>query len=160
MIKIIFHEDSDFIDVSFATQEYQVIWDTEGGKIVAAWEQKTGLQFQETFINAIVFEGRGQSHPFCFRASLSSDMKKATLVHEIGHRILYKKVKLPEFSSLENHKNLDLCLYDILVDLYGKNFADGVVEVESKHLLYKEAWGWALSLKEEERRKKFTELLV
>lgn len=160
MIKIIFHEDSDLVDVALATQEYQKIWNEEGQEIISAWENKTGLQFRETFINAIVFEGRGQSHPFCFRANLSSDMKKATLVHEIGHRILYKKIKLPEFSSLENHKNLDLCLYDILKDLYGKDFADVVVETEAKHPLYKEAWDWALLLSEKERRDKFAELLA
>ncbi len=160
MIKITFHPDSDITDVLLATDEYQNIWDIEGEKIVIEWERKTGLQFRETFINAVIFEGRGQSHPFSFRASLSSDMKKATLVHEMGHRILYKKIKLPEFSSLENHKNLDLCLYDTLVDLYGKNFADIVVEIESEHPLYKEAWDWALSFTEEERRKKFSELLV
>ena len=78
----------------------------------------------------------------------------------MGHRILFKKIKLPDFSSLENHKNLDLCLYDIIVDLYGKNFADIVIGVESKHTLYKEAWDWALSFSEEERRKKFSELLM
>lgn len=160
MIKIIFHEDSDLVDVALATQEYQKIWNEEGQEIISAWENKTGLQFRETFINAIVFEGRGQSHPFCFRASLSSEMKKATLIHEIGHRILYKKIKLPEFSSLENHKNLDLCLYDILTDLYGKDFADVVVETEAKHPLYKEGWDWALSFSEKERRDKFAELLA
>lgn len=160
MIKITFHEDSDLVSVSLATQEYQKIWDEEGAGIVSAWEQATGLKFQETFINAIIFEGRGQSHPFSLRASLSFDMKKATLVHEVGHRILYKKMRITEASSLENHKHLNLCLYDILALLYGKNFAYTVIENESKHPLYKEAWEWALSFTEEERRKKFLGLLA
>lgn len=159
MVKIIFHEDSDIPDVALATQEYQKIWDTEGGKIVPAWENKTRLKFRETFINAIVLEGRGQSHPLCFRASLTLDAKKATLVHEMGHRILYKRIKAPEFNSLENHKNLNLCLYDILAELYGKAFADLAVEDESKHALYKDAWDWALSFNKEERQQKILDLL-
>lgn len=159
MTKIIFHEDSDSVDVKLAVQEYQKIWDTEGSKIVSAWEGKTGLKFRETFINAIILEGRGQSHPLCFRASLTSDAKKATLVHEMGHRILRKRIKLPEFNSLENHKNLDLCFYDVLTELYGKTFADLTVESESKHALYKDAWDWALSFSKDERQKKFRDLL-
>ena len=159
IMKIIFHADSDLIDVSGSVQGYQNIWDSEGDNIVTAWKSKTGLLFRESFVNAIVFEGRGQSHPLSFRASLSPEMKKATIIHELGHRILYKKIKLPEFSSLENHKHLNLCFYDILIDLDGIEFANRVVEEESKHPLYKEAWGWALSLSKEQRAEKIKELL-
>ena len=160
MIKITFREDSDLVDVVLATQEYQKIWDEEGEKIVSVWEQKTGLQFRETFINAIIFEGVSHSVPLSLRASYSFDIKKATLVHEMGHRVLYKKVKLPEFSSIEIHKCLNLCLYDVLIELYGKEFADIIVLDESKRPMYKEAWDWARAFNEEERRKKFSELLV
>ena len=45
MIKITFHPDSDITDVLLATGEYQNIWNTEGEKIVIAWERKTGLKF-------------------------------------------------------------------------------------------------------------------
>lgn len=160
MIKIKFYEDSNLVDVSLATEEYQKIWDEEGVKIVSAWEKITGLTFRETFINGVILEGRGQSHPLSLRASLSPEMKKATLVHEMGHRILFKKMKLTVFNKVEVHKRLNLCLYDVLVDLYGKEFSDFVVQNESKVNEYKEAWDWALSFTKEERHERFNELLM
>jgi hypothetical protein len=62
--------------------------------------------------------------------------------------------------TLKVHKALDLILYDIWADLYGENFAQSMVAIESNFsdLSYKKAWQWALSLSREGRAEKFKEL--
>jgi len=51
-----------------ATKQYQSIWEAEGGRMAEAMEQVSGLKFQETDIQVIVYEGvsysrfRGQAH--------------------------------------------------------------------------------------------------
>lgn len=60
--------------------------------------------------------------------------------------------------TLKVHKALDLILYDIWADLYGENFAESMVAIESNFsdLSYKKAWQWALSLNRKERAKALT----
>ena len=79
-----------------ATHEYERLWADEGARIVAAMEQVSGLSFvypafADTAITAIVFEGMSNSgyreSPMHLRASYTPDTKKATLIHELGHRV-------------------------------------------------------------------------
>jgi len=166
MLNIKFYIDHDDKDLKEAANEYQRIWDEEGRRIVRAIEKISGLKIKEKVINAIVFEGISYSRPLSLRASYPTDIKKGTLVHELCHRLMsgnfpQRKVIIKDYEawSLKNHKNINLVLYDIWVDLYGKEVADRNVEVESgRKPLYKKAWDWALVLSKEEREKKFSEV--
>ncbi len=145
-----------------AAKEYQDIWDAEGEKIVGAMEKVSGVKFAETDVRAIVFEGVSRSGlgdaPMRLRASYPPDVKKATIIHELGHRLI---AGVPRTKELDEHRVLFLILYDVWVSLYGKDFADRMVEVEKGRrglYDYESAWKWALSLTKEERAAKFKAL--
>jgi hypothetical protein len=145
-----------------ATKEYQSIWSAEGNRIIEAMEGVSGLRFFEKDIKATVYEGVSFSgygdSPMKLRASYPADVKKATLIHELGHRFLER---VPKTDGLDEHRVLFLVLYDIWVKLYGKEFADKSVEVEKRRkglYDYESAWNWALSLSAEERASKFKAL--
>jgi hypothetical protein len=145
-----------------ATKEYQALWDIEGKRMVEAMEKISGVKFAEHNIQAIVYEGVSSSgfgdKPMKLRASYPADVKKATLIHELGHRLL---VRIPKTKEIDEHRALFLVLYDIWDSLYGKDFADRMVEVEKKRkgiYDYQSAWKWALSMSKEERATRFKEL--
>ena len=147
-----------------ATAEYQAIWTAEGKKIIEAMESVSGLKFTDKDVRVIVYEGVSWSgfrdKPMKLRASYPTDIKKATLVHELGHRLIVP-IRIPEAKQLDEHRVLFLVLYDIWEKLYGKEFADHAVEVEKKRkglYDYESAWQWALSLSKEERAAQFKEL--
>jgi len=145
-----------------AAKEYQDIWRAEGNRIIEAMESVSGMKSFEKEIKAIVYEGVSFSgfgeRPMKLRASYPADVKKATLIHELGHRFLSR---VPGTQEIDAHRVLFLILYDTWVKLYGKEFADKSVEVEKKRkglYDYEAAWKWALSLSAEERASKFKEL--
>jgi hypothetical protein len=146
-----------------ATREYQAIWATEASRVIEAMERVSGLEFPETRIEATVFEGVSRSgsrgSPMMMRASYPADTKKATLIHELGHRHLAQLRRRP--GDIDEHRLLFLILYDIWVALYGERFADEQVAVEKKRrgvYDYEAAWNWALALSKEERATKFAEI--
>ena len=164
MLKINFLPESDLFDFTEAVKEYEKIWNDDGVKIISVWKNVTGLQFKENFINAIVFKGVSFSHLLNLKYNADNATKKAHLVHELGHRILSGVIERKWKDSLESHKVLDLLLYDVFEDLYGKDFADTQVKYDkSKDFqpeVYITAWDWALQFKtREERQKKFKEIL-
>ncbi len=56
---------------------------------------------------------------------------------------------------------LYLFLYDVWHELYGKDFADRMVEVESERSdMYKNAWAQALNLSFNQRQEQLLEKLV
>lgn len=60
------------------------------------------------------------------------------------------------------HGSLSVRHYDVWARLYGKSFADRMVEVEKKRkgiYDYETAWNWAPGLSEEERAAKFKEIV-
>lgn len=155
MIKLTFKPESEqFI---LATKEYSEIWEKEGAKIITAFEIITGLKFQQKEIEVIIYEGVSFSgslvEPMKLRASSSVEDKKGTLIHELGHRLIAPlHNRLPE---LDEHQTLDLYLYDVWEYLYGKEFADKMVQLESKRkgrYDYNGTWKWALNLNKEKRR--------
>ena len=146
-----------------ASKEYAKLWQKDGKKIIKAIEDVTGLKFVENTINCLVFEGMSHSHPMCLRASYDEFNKKAALVHELCHRIFVgNKVRLPmrdEPKVLLAHRVVDLVLYDILVELYGEDFAKKNVEIEStRSREYAQAWEWAMNMSKEDRQEQFQEL--
>ena len=144
-------------DFAGGADEYERIWDSEGARIVAALEATSGLAFPAGAIDATVsdsrpmmaFDGRSMR----LRADYSPDYKKATLVHELGHKLGFM---LPR-GELDDHRLLYLFLYDAWTDLYGKDFADRMAAIERRipgGYDYDAAWTWALSLTREERQER------
>lgn len=160
MLKIDFYPDCDIPRFIEAAGEYQKIWQEDGNKICNAIEKITGLSFQVDLINAIVLEKKSESHPLTLRASYSKETKKATLIHELCHRIIPRTTSMKD-SSLENHKVLDLVLYDIWLEIYGKEFADQSVTEEGNMFgsTYKEAWESALVYNKDERQAEFKKMV-
>ena len=166
MTNIDFVPENSSLELIKATKEYQKIWKKEGKRIIGKMEAISGLNFGEKEIKAIVFEGvshsgRANVSPMKLRASYQNDLKKAALIHELGHRLLSGHgVKSKGLSS---HQILYLILYDIWRDLYGKEFADQQVEIESRRknpvAPYRESWQWALSKSRVERKKAFAQII-
>jgi hypothetical protein len=143
-----------------AAGEYRRLWQAEGPRIVAAMEGATGLAFPDSRVEAIVSEGRPMAsfdgRTIRLRASYSPAYKKATLAHEIGHRLAFT---LPRRSGLDDHRLLYLFLYDVWSDLYGKDFADRMVSIERRiGPAYEAAWSWALAMTREERQARLKSL--
>ena len=141
-------------DYAEAAGEYRRLWTVEGGRIAAAMEAVTGLTFPPARVDAIVSEGRPMAsfdgRTIRLRASYSPAYKKATLAHEIGHRLAFT---LPRGSGLDDHRLLYLFLYDVWTDLYGMDFADRMVSIERRiGPAYEAAWTWALAMSREERQ--------
>ena len=135
-----------------AVGEYEGIWAADAGRIVRAMQDVSGLTFTDTAVTAIVYEGVSSSgfrdSPMRLRASYPLDTKKATLIHELGHRL-----QSPLFREEdEEHVPLFLWLYDTWVQLYGKEFADAQVAIEKRRRgPYTRAWDEALSLSPKQR---------
>ena len=135
-----------------ATAEYERIWRDEGARIVRTMEDAAGVAFRDSAVTVIVYEGISLSgfrdSPMRMRASYSSDTKRATLVHELGHRLQSGLFRREE----EEHGPLFLWLYDAWVALYGKEFADAQVAVEKRRGgPYPKAWDDALALTPSDR---------
>ena len=166
MLKLTFYPESDQPEFIEAAQQYQKIWDKDGRKIAKTMEKMSKLKFVEKFINTLVFEGISSSHPLRLRASYPDGVKKATLIHELGHRLISGNElnAAPDGRKLDNlasHQLLNLILYDVWVDLYGEKFAEENVRVESERVpFYEEAWKWALSFDKGSRIKKFGDLIA
>jgi hypothetical protein len=168
--------DSQNKDAKFepAVAEYRRIWAAEGQRVIAAMERITSLTFPQKNITAEVFEGPsnasllfnragipvGSRDPMRFRASYTPDVKKGTLVHELGHRMNLNLRARP--ADLDEHRLLFLYLYELDVDLYGKEFADADVAFSRtlKGLYdYDAAWTWTLAMSKEERQARWAEVL-
>ena len=137
-----------------ATEAYREIWRTEGERISAALEAATGLEMEAGPIRAIVYEGISNSgykrQPMYMRASYPPDTKRATLVHELAHRLIADLTT----RDLEEHPIIFLFVYDVWVTLWGQDFADAQVAVESErrgNYDYESAWRDALALGREGR---------
>lgn len=159
-VRLMFTPQSDRF--ATAAREYEEIWAAEGQRMIAALEDKSGLQFEEFEIPVVVleepsFSGYG-SVPMRMRASYPADLKKEALIHELGHRLQDRFFAMDE----EDHPYLFLYLYDVWVQLYGNEFANHAVAVESarKGYDYEGAWKTALAMTPEERQRKWQDFLA
>lgn len=146
-----------------AAQEYRQIWEAEGGRIIAELESETGLTFPDRAIPVAVREGVSgvtlDGRRMFMRASYSAEEKKGALIHELGHLLVLPLVSLRR--EVGEHRLLSLFLYDVWTDLYGRDFADRMVEFERrKHRRYRAAWAWALAMTREQRRARLQALLA
>ena len=161
-IRMNFSPESDkFVD---STKQYQEIWKAEGSKMIAAMEAVSGMTFVDTEVSVIIFEGASNSgfkdKPMKLRASYPEEVKKATLIHELGHRLNVQLQKRPD--NIDEHRILFLYLYEVWTKLYGQDFADRMVAVEKKRkglYDYESAWNWALALTKDERAAKLKEIV-
>lgn len=160
MIKLTFSSESNDSGVVSATKEYQTIWNEDGTRIIAVMENMAGLKFSQTEIGVIVYEGISYSGyidlPMKLRASYPKDIKKGTLVHELGHRLIEQLTNRPD--DTDEHQLLFLVLYDIWVAIYGQEFADKMVKTEELRTGlydYKTCWADALTISKKERYEKF-----
>ena len=145
-----------------ATDEYRALWESEGPRIIAALEATTGLAYPEAPIEMIVHQGPPMTafdgRSIRLRASYSPAYKRATLVHELGHRLA---LELPHSAEIDDHRLLYLFLYDVWTDLYGRDFADRMVRIERRipgTYDYDAAWSWALAMTREQRQARLREL--
>ena len=149
---------------SAAAKEYQEIWDTEGARITAALAEATGLEVESGPIRATVYDGISNSGykeriPMRMRASYPPDTKRATLVHELAHRLISDYVGKNE----DDHPVIFLFVYDVWVKLWGQEFADAQVAVEGKrtgHYDYAGAWRDALALGYDGRARRWQQFLT
>jgi hypothetical protein len=147
---------------SKAVAEYQALWAAEGVRIVKALEARTGLSFEEFEIGVVVVEAASSSgfgaKPMRMRASYPASTKKATLIHELGHRLQGRFFR----KGVEDHPFLFLYLYDVWVELYGQEFAEREMKVESRRkgiYDYESAWRDALGMTAAQRLAKWQEFL-
>ncbi len=89
------------------------------------------------------------------RASYDLEVKKGTLIHELSHRLLFNLKNKP---AGDEHKLLNLFLYDVWEELYGTQFAHNMVRAEKEFgSLYRDAWEYALSMDKDSRKRTFIE---
>ncbi|HMP67449.1 MAG TPA: hypothetical protein PKA60_01745 [Candidatus Paceibacterota bacterium] len=148
-------ESQDYLE---ATNEYISIWNKEGDRIINEFKKVTGLDFIHKTINIVVYEGPSWSgkkdKPMKLRASYDSDTKIATLIHELGHKLLVQLKN--RIDGIDEHMILNIFLYDIWINLYGEVFANKAVAIEKNRkgiYDYEKAWVWALSKSYNERQK-------
>ena len=154
-VRVTFVPESDSLAV--AAREYERLWADEGTRIIAAMELVSGLRFDgpiyaDTAITAMVAERASSSgyreRPMEMRASYSPATKRATLIHELGHRLQSNLFRQGE----PEHGPLFLWIYDVWTRLYGSAFADAQVEVEKRRGgPYPAAWDSAMALTPEQR---------
>jgi hypothetical protein len=158
-LRIVFQPDSN--QFSDAAHEYESIWTRDGAQITAAMEAVSALQFEDREVKAMVLEVSSDSgykeKPMHLRASYPPDTKKATLIHELGHRLQSDLFHHDE----DDHKYLFLWIYDVWVKLYGREFAEAQVAVEKQRgRMYPAAWDFALSFTPEQRAAKWRETVA
>jgi hypothetical protein len=158
-LRIVFQPDSD--QFSEAARQYETIWARDGPTITAAMEAVSGLQFEDREVMAMVLEVSSDSgykeKPMHLRASYPLDTKKATLIHELDHRLQSDLFHHDE----DDHKYLFLWIYDVWTKLYGREFADEQVAVEKQRgRMYPAAWDFALSFTAEQRAAKWKEIVA
>jgi hypothetical protein len=142
------------------TDEYRAIWEREGAQIVSVMEEVTGLPYPDLPIEVIVSETPPMTTfdggTIRLRGRYTATYKKATLVHELGHRLAFT---LGRSTGLDDHSLLYLFLYDVWTDLYGQPFADRIVSIERRiGPAYAQAWDFALAMSREERQQRLQAL--
>jgi hypothetical protein len=122
---------ADSAPLEMAAAEYRSIWRSDGPRIVAAMERLSGLPFRETRIVVRVVSGPSGfgygDRPMRLRGSYPEPTKRATLIHELGHRLQNELFTRGE----DDHSALFLWLYDVWTALYGAEFAREQAQVES-----------------------------
>jgi hypothetical protein len=149
----------------YAAQSYRSIWEQDGARIITALEARTCLKFSEPAVAALIDDAvshsGGPEHPMGLRATYDLDVKRATLVHELGHRHLWQLTQ--RLDDLDGHQTLYLVLDRVWADVWGEEFAQHGVRAESSWLAsydYAAAWAWAQAMSKDERSRLWNRLLA
>jgi len=108
--------------------EYEAVWAIYGKKIEKAFKKIVRLSFKEKTIPVIVgdydsnFAGKSLNDPILFRSSVRH--KLGTVLHELSHRFLLEYHFEYGGIVLNDHELIDLFLYDVIKDCFGKFAAD------------------------------------
>lgn len=139
-----------------AAQSYRSIWQQDGARIVAALEARSCMPFAEASVTALIDDAvshsGGPDHPMGLRATYDLDAKRATLVHELGHRHLWQLSE--RLDDVDGHQTLYLILDRIWAEVWGEEFAAARVHAESTWSAsydYAAAWAWAQALSVDQR---------
>lgn len=161
MLNINFYPECDIPRFIEGAEEYKKIWKEDGEKIAEAIMRISGFKFRADTYNAIILDNKpSSSYPLILLSSYSHEKKKSTLIHELTHKVLPRNDAMKE-SELENHKVLDLILYEIWTDVHGEDFAKIAVEGEKTWSdTYVKAWDYAVSLTKEQRREEYQKFLI
>jgi hypothetical protein len=95
------------------------------------------------------------------RASYDLDIKRSTLVHELGHRHLWQLTE--RLDDLDGHRTLYLVLDRVWADVWGEPFALTSIRIESSwdaEYDYAAAWVWARALSIDQRSALWNRLLA
>ncbi len=153
------------------TKEYEIIWESEGQRICDAFEKIISLPFTEKEIKLLINEGKNNSNSSgdtlddIMHFRYNNRCKIGTYLHELSHRIIMEHDLLNKAKKIYDihdiHEVVDLFLYDVIEELYGKETADMRVEYESgfEEEVYKTSWVDALNLTFEERQNKLKEII-
>ncbi len=148
-----------------AARTYRAIWEEDGERIVAALEARTCMPFQETSVAAVIADAvshsGGPEHPMGLRASYDLALKRATLVHELGHRHLWQLAE--RLDGVDGHRTLYLFLDRVWADVWGEDFAAERIRGESSWQAsydYAAAWAWARQMTPDERSRLWNRLLA
>jgi hypothetical protein len=150
---------------TYAAKAYEAIWAESGERIVTALEKHTCLPFAESTVSAVIADAvshsGGPEHPMQLRASYDRDVKRSTLVHELGHRHLWQLTE--RLDDVDGHETLYLILDRVWADVWGEEFAESRIRGESGWRAsydYGDAWSWARSLAADERARLWNKLLA
>jgi hypothetical protein len=149
----------------YAAKAYREIWAEYGERILAALEARSCLKFAEPAVSAIVHDASshsgGPEHPMGLRATYPTEVKQATLVHELGHRHLWQLAE--RLDDVDGHRTLYLILDRVWADVWGEDFAAARIRTESEweaEYDYASAWAWAQARTPAERAQLWNELLA
>ena len=150
-----------------AAAEYRELWAAEGDEIVRALERWSGLQFAVDRVPVEVMEGPSWAGTTSMgmRASYPPETKRGTLAHELGHILIGDLIPEDEEGEpvYDHHAFLYLFLYEAWIDLWGQEFADGQVAVESRRRGindYEGKWKAALAMTAEQRAAELESLIA
>lgn len=146
-----------------AAAEYAKLWAAEGDSILLALEERACAPIPGEVINVTIEEASSYSGdanaPMRLRASYPEPIKRGTLVHELGHRLLPPSAI--DAAGLSSHQALNLLLLQVWDDLWGPAFVRQQIAAERRWThRYRRAWDWALSLTEEESEAKWRAVLA
>jgi hypothetical protein len=141
---------ADSAPLEAAAAEYRAIWAREGARIVSTMQRISGLRFRELSIPVRIVTGPSSSgygaRAMRLRGSYPEPTKRATLIHELGHRLQDELFARGE----DDHPALFLWLNDVWTALYGAAFARQQVDIESARTGgrhdYRGMWAQALAL--------------
>lgn len=166
MLHITFIAEANDQKLMEAEVAYERVWASHGASIITAYEAVTGFDFPVSTLHAVIHHDISQSNPLKFQAHTEDSYRIGDMIHELGHIAIVNgpTVKyIPDEADDEltrTHKVLYLILYDVLIQVMGRDFADWEIERE-KHFSqpYATAWNWALAKDHQERQSMFRQLV-